>query len=205
MNLDDATDTIPCAICDRSARSRVHPGCRDRLTADLRELPRLYRDLADSLQPGRRGDGGRAGTRHAPLPCSVETLDLRARGGIEGVVGGWARDLCEREDFEIPAYQSVQAIVDWSCGILLANIGMLCDEHEAIKELADEVRQTAGQARQIITGEKPPVRIPVACDGCGNILRVTLAMDGIRCSRCQTQYDHAGMLNLTPARREVAA
>jgi predicted Zn-ribbon and HTH transcriptional regulator len=170
----------------------------------LRELPALYRQLADALTPGRRGVDGRSGTRTAPIPCNAEALELRARGGIEGVVGGWARDLCERERWDVPDYQSVQAVVDWSCAILHANLGMICDEHEAVKEIADELRSVSGQARRLVTGEKPPIRIPVACEGCGHILRVSLDMDGIRCPRCQQQYDHHAMLHLTPARRAAA-
>ncbi|MFJ8929283.1 hypothetical protein ACIRLA_22160 [Streptomyces sp. NPDC102364] len=199
---DDA-DFAPCAICDRPARTRVHPGCRERLADNLTALPTLYRQLAYTLTPGRRGSDGRTGTRHAPLPCNAETLDLRARGGIEGVVGGWARDLCERERWDLPAYQSVQAVVDWACAILHANIGILCDEHEAIRELADEVRQITGQAVRITTGEKPPRRIPVACT-CGNTLRVTLDTAGIRCPMCETQYGHSEALQLPIAERRAA-
>ena len=201
--LDDQP-TEYCAVCDKPSRDRVHRGCEDRIRDNLRQLPRLYRQLADALQPGRRGGDGRSATRNPPLPCSVDALDLRSRGGIEGVVGGWARDLCERERWEVPAYRSVEAIVDWACGLLLANLGVICDEHPAVKELADELRQITGQAQRLITGEKPPAKIPVACDGCGSILRVSLDMDGIRCARCQTQYDHAGMLQLTPTRRAAA-
>jgi hypothetical protein len=113
MFLDDTPQTEPCAICDKPSRTRVHPGCRDRIAANLRALPGLYRRLADALQPGRRGGDGRSATRNPPLPCSLDSLDLRARGGIEGVVGSWARDLCEREQWDVPDYTSVQAIVDW--------------------------------------------------------------------------------------------
>lgn len=199
----DDDDLAPCAICDKAARSRVHPGCRDRLAANIRELPQLYRKLAHTLEPGRRGDGARSGTRHAPLPCSLEALDLRARGGIEGVVGGWARDLCEREGFDLPDCQSVEAIVDWSCGLLLANLGVLVDEHPAIKEIADEVGQVAGQARRLITGEKPPRRVPVACP-CGHTLKVTLDTAGVKCPACDAQYGHAEALRLPLAERRAA-
>ena len=202
--IDDATDTTPCAVCDRPARERVHRGCRERMADALKELPKLYRDLADALLPARRGDGPAvSGTPGRGLPGG-DALDLRARGGIEGVVGGWARDLCEREQWDIPAYQSVQAIVDWSCAILLANLTIICDEHPAVKELAHELGNIRGQAERIVTGENKPIKIPVGCAGCGNILRVSLDMDGIRCPRCQQQYDHAGMLSLTPTRRAAA-
>jgi predicted Zn-ribbon and HTH transcriptional regulator len=202
--LDDAPETIPCAVCDKPAHERVHRGCRERMAANLRELPGLYRQLQGALVPGRRGGDGRTGTKTAPLPCSLEALDLRGRGGIEGVVGSWARDLCEREEWDIPDYRSVAAIVDWSCGILALNLAMICDEHPAVAEMARELNQIAGQARRIITGEKPPIKIPVGCEGCGFILRVSLDMDGIRCPRCQAQYDHRAMLNLTPTRNAAA-
>jgi hypothetical protein len=201
---DDAPQLEPCAVCDQPSRDRVHRGCRDRIATNLRDLPGLYRQLQTALIPSRRGGDGRTTTRTAPLPCNTDALDLRARGGIEGVVGGWARDLCEREQWDVPDYQSVQAIVDWACATLSLNLTMICAEHPAVKEIADELRQITGQARRIITGEKPPIRIPVACAGCGHILRVSLDMDGIRCGRCQAQYGHAEMLNLTPARRAAA-
>lgn len=204
MYLDAAPEPQPCAVCDKPPRGdRVHRGCQERIAEALRELPQLYRQLGDSLTPDRRGGDGRAGTRHAPLPCSVEALDLRARGGIEGVVGGWARDLCEREEWDVPAYQSVVAIVDWACATLLANLGVICDEHPAIREMADELRQVAGQASRIITGEKPPRKIGVSCT-CGRTLKVTLDTAGVKCPDCSAQYGHSEALRLPLAERRAA-
>jgi hypothetical protein len=202
VNLDDAPEQ-PCAICDRPSRTRVHTGCRERIDANLRELPQLYRQLGEALMPGRRGGDGRSATRTAPLPCSLDTLDLRARGGIEGVVGGWARDLCEREQWDVPDYQSVVAIIDWACATLGLNLVLICDEHPAVRELADELRTVVGQARRIITGEKPPRRIGVACH-CGRTLKVTLDTAGVRCPDCSTQYGHSEALQLPLAERRAA-
>jgi hypothetical protein len=199
-----APQSWPCAVCDRPATTRVHRGCQQKISDHLAELPELYDQLADALVPGRRGGDGRAGTRSAPIPCSLEVLDLRSRGGIEGVLSSWAADLCEREGWTLRQYGTVEAAVRGHAALLGFNVLLLCDEHPAIRELADELRSVVGQAQRLITGEKPPIRIPVGCDGCGHILRVTLDMDGIRCPRCQTQYDHAGMLGLTPARRAAA-
>ncbi|MEU9444629.1 hypothetical protein AB0D42_27860 [Streptomyces sp. NPDC048304] len=203
MIYDDAPETEPCAVCDRAARERVHRGCRERIDADLRELPDLYRQLGDALTPGRRGGDGRTGTRSAPLPCNVDALDLLGRGGVEGVVGGWARDLCEREGWDVPQYQSVVAIVDWACATLALNLGIICDEHPAVREIADELRQVAGQARRIITGEKPPRRIGVSCT-CGRTLKVTLDTAGVRCPDCSAQYGHSEALRLPLAERRAA-
>lgn len=204
MNLAEADpQSWPCAVCDKPSRPRVHPGCEERMRANLEALPGLYRQLADVLTPGRRGGPVVSGSRTAPLPCSLDALDLRNRGGIEGVVGGWARDLCERENWTVPDYGNVRAIIDWACKILTVNLPMICDEHPAVKEIASELRTIRSQAERLITGETPPIRVPVAC-ACGNILHVTLDMDGIRCTRCQEQYDHQAMLSLTPTRRAAA-
>ncbi|MGZ0231151.1 hypothetical protein [Streptomyces sp. CPS1] len=203
MIYDDAPDTAPCAVCDKPARERVHRGCRERIEADLRELPGLYRQLGPALVPGRRGGDGRTGTKTAPLPCSLDALDLLGRGGIEGVVGGWARDLCEREQWEVPQFGTIVAVVDWSCGVLVLNLGMICDEHPAVREMAQELRQIAGQAQRLITGEKAPRRIGVQCS-CGHTLRVTLDTAGVRCPACSAQYGHSEALRLPLAERRAA-
>jgi hypothetical protein len=202
--IDDAPETQPCAVCDKPARSeRVHRGCRQRINDNLAELPTLYRQLGDALTPGRRGGDGRSGSRTAPLPCNVDALDLISRGGIEGVVGGWARDLCEREQWDLPDYTSIHAIVDWACATLQLNLTLLCDEHPAIKEIAQETAHVAGQARRIITGEKPPRRIGVSCT-CGRTLKVTLDTAGVKCPGCSTQYGHSELFKLPFAERRAA-
>ena len=68
--------------------------------------------------------------------------------------GGWARVLCEGEGWSIPDYTSVQAVVDWGAKILLTNLPMICDEHPAVREIADELRSVRAQAERLITGEK---------------------------------------------------
>jgi tRNA(Ile2) C34 agmatinyltransferase TiaS len=97
----------------------------------------------------------------------------------------------------------VQAIVDWSCAILLANLTIICDEHPAVDEIAAELTKTVAQARRIITGEKPPRRIGVACH-CGRTLKVTLDTAGVRCPDCSTQYGHSEALQLPLAERRAA-
>ncbi|MFD5910268.1 hypothetical protein ACFWHL_16275 [Streptomyces massasporeus] len=198
----DAPQSYPCAVCDRPSVPRVHPGCQDRIRENLDALPGLYRQLAGALTPGRRGGDGRTATRSAPLPCSIEALDLRARGGIEGVLASWAADFYEREGWTLPQYGSVESAVAGYSGILVINLRLLCDEHPAIRELADEVRQVTGQARRIITGEAPPRKVPVACP-CGRVLRVTLDTPGERCG-CGQQYGHDELFRLPLAERRAA-
>lgn len=198
------TETIAyCEICLKPSRDRVHNGCRERLADQLRRLPNLYRALADELAPGRSSDGGRTGSRTAPLPVRLDILDLRARGGIEGILAGWVRDLCDREQWEFPQYGTVEAAVDSYTAILIGNLGMLCDEHPAIREIAHEIAAIVRQCEALTTGDKPARRIPVACP-CGTVLRVTLDTPGARCSGCDAQYGHAEVLQLPMAQRTAA-
>ncbi|MFE2497134.1 hypothetical protein [Streptomyces scopuliridis] len=202
--MTDTPQSWPCAVCDKPSKTRVHDGCRERIHDNLLALPDLYRQLATALFPGRRGDGGRSGTRTAPLPCNEEALDLRARGGIEGVLSSWARDLCEREGWTIPQHRTVEGAVEGCAALLGLNLPMICDEHPAVAEFADELRQITGQARRLITGERPPRRIPVACP-CGQVLRVTLDTAGVQCPECGEQYGHSEVLQLPMAERRIAA
>ena len=203
MNLDDAPEATFCAVCDKPARQRVHRGCRQRMADALRELPQLYRDLAEALMPSRRGDGPAvSGTPGRGLPGG-DALDLRARGGIEGIVGGWARDLCEQERWDLPENLSVEAIVDWACALLLANLDVICDEHPAVKEFAHELATTVGQADRVISGEKQPRKIGVSCN-CGRTLKITIDTAGVRCPACSAQYGHSEALRLPLAERRAA-
>lgn len=193
-----------CELCFRPAATRVHDGCKQKIRDNLILLPTLYRNLADALQPTRRGDSGRASSgRTAPIPCNLEALDLRARGGIEGVVATWAADLCEREHWQLPQYGTIEAAIDGYTDLLLRNLDMICDEHPAVREFAAEIRQIVGQASRLTTGEKPARRIPVQC-GCGTVLRITIDTPGARCPGCETQYGHAEVLQLPMAERAAA-
>jgi hypothetical protein len=193
-----------CELCFRPAATRVHDGCKQKIRDNLTRLPSLYAALADALQPTRRGDGGRASSgRTAPIPCNLEALDLRARGGIEGVLATWAADLCEREQWQLPQYGTIEAAVNGYADLLLRNLTTICDEHPAVREFAAEIRQIVGQASRLTTGEKPPRRIPVQC-GCGTVLRITIDTPGARCPGCETQYGHAEVLQLPMAERTAA-
>ncbi|MFD4912815.1 hypothetical protein ACFWNR_06285 [Streptomyces virginiae] len=192
-----------CELCFRPSVSRVHDGCQQKIRQNLIDLPGLYAALADALQPTRRGDGGRASSgRTAPIPCNLEALDLRARGGIEGVLATWSADLCEREQWQLPQYGTVEGAVHGYADLLLRNLTMICDEHPAVREFASEIRQIAGQASRLVTGEKPARRIPVSCaePDCYTVLSVTIDTPGVRCHGCGHQYGHGEALQLTPVR-----
>jgi hypothetical protein len=208
MYPDDATETTPCAVCDQPARERVHRGCRDRMADALRELPGLYRQLQDALVPSRRGGDGRTATKTAPIPTNEEALDLRGPGEetIVGVLTRWEDHVRAALDWEPRPFRGcIEQTVAGSAPFLLLQLPWICEQNQdAVQKFATEIGKIAGRARRLVEDERPPIRIPVACRDCGHILRVSLDMDGIRCTRCQKQYDHRAMLELTPTRRAAA-
>ncbi|MFD5508991.1 hypothetical protein ACFWIB_14610 [Streptomyces sp. NPDC127051] len=193
-----------CEICRNPSTVRVHPGCVQRLDEGLAALPRLYRELEAHLAPSRRGDNGRPGSRTAPLPVNERVLDLRARGGIEGVVTTWERDAREALGWESAPFRGdVQQTVDGAAAFLRTQVPWFCDAHPAVFELAQDIRRLRAECEAIIGGEKSPRRIPVQC-GCGTILRITIDTPGARCPGCETQYGHDEVLQLPMADRTAA-
>ncbi|WP_412079005.1 hypothetical protein ACLF6K_37310 [Streptomyces xanthophaeus] len=193
-----------CAICRNPSTVRVHPGCEERLDAGLAALPQLYRALEQHLAPTRNNDNGRAASRTAPLPVNERVLDLRARGGIEGVVTTWERDARETLGWDLAPFRGdVQQTVDGAVTFLRAQVPWFCDAHPAVFELAQDIRRLKAECDAIIGGERPPRRIPVTCP-CGTVLRITLDTPGARCPGCEVQYGHAEVLQLPMAERSAA-
>lgn len=195
----------PCEVCRKPSLPRVHAGCQERLDGNLAHLPQLYRDLSDVLQPGSRGgEGGRSGSRTAPLPLNERVLDLRARGGIEGVVTTWEADMRELLGWEPSPFRgSVEQTVDGAVHVLRSNLIWICEQHPAVYELAQDVRRLRAECEALTAGERPPRRIGVQCS-CGTVLRVTLDTPGAKCGGCQTQYGHAELFGLPLAERAAA-
>ncbi len=198
-----AAESEPCAICRKPARTRVHPGCQARIAEHLAELPALHAELADHLVPDRGGDGGRAGTRTAPIPCSLEVLSLTSRGGIEGVLAGWEASTRELLGWDPAPPRTVGQSVGASARFLAVNLSWICDNHPAITDLAHELAALVAHADRIITGDRPERRVAVACR-CGGTLHVTLSTPGTRCANCGQQYGHAEALQLPLAQRTAA-
>ncbi|GAA0453943.1 hypothetical protein ABZ951_00705 [Streptomyces sp. NPDC046215] len=194
----------PCVLCDRPARTRVHDDCRVRVATNLDELPVLYRRLEEVLVPGRAGGDGRTGSRTAPLPVNLSALDLRARGGIEGVLTSWeqdARDLLGLPG--VPCRGAVEQQVGGAAAFLQDQLLWFCDIHPAVREFADEIRNVAAQARYLITGETPERHVRLACP-CGATLSITLATPGRQCTRCGQQYSWQDLRDLPIAERHAA-
>jgi hypothetical protein len=85
-----------CHSCTHATRDR------------LQRLPRMWASLEAWLTPGNDGPsgpaayGGRARLAEAPLPVRGEVLDLRAPGGIVGVLEDWREAVYETRGWPRP-------------------------------------------------------------------------------------------------------
>lgn len=201
--------TAPCTLCHQPASSTYHLGCRRQLEEHLADLPRLYRALEMALVPSRSSSGGGlvSGSRTAPLPVRLEVLDLRARGGVEGILSTWERDVRDQLGWvEPPARGSVEAAVAGSAQFLLDQVPWIAEQHPAAYELTDELRAVVAHCRAALGHEPAERRIILACatDGCVGVLRITLSTPGQQCGRCGTSYGWEELRTLRPAERAVA-
>jgi len=96
-----------CSLCTKHEleHGTLCPDCTRETLDRLRRLPRMWASLEAWLTPGSTGPaqyGGRARMAEAPMPLSSEALDLRAAGGIVGVLEDWRDAVHETRGLAIP-------------------------------------------------------------------------------------------------------
>lgn len=96
-----------CTLCDTHTLEygSLCPSCTRTTHDRLTRLPRLWASLESWLTPGTTGSaqyGGRVRLAEAPLPLDSEVLDLRAEGGIVGVLEDWRTALYETRGWAPP-------------------------------------------------------------------------------------------------------
>jgi hypothetical protein len=202
-----------CTVCSTALYETElgHQACRpctDRVDLHLRALAGtdgLYARLADSLHPGSSSGGPAvSGSRTAPLPLRLEVLNaMTERGPVISPLEGWVRDWETFGRATVNEAGTLQQRLDHAVGTLRFNLNWAAANHPAFADFADELHAIVRRCRTATGTEKPPVKVPVAC-ACGQILRVSLDMNGIECRHCRTEYGHAEMLRLTPTRRAAA-
>lgn len=200
-----------CIICGTDLFETEQGTCRpcvERVAANLKALAGpdgLYASLSDSLHPGSSSGGPAvSGSRTAPLPLRLEVLNaMTERGPVLGPLEGWVRDWETFGRATVDESGTLQRRLDHAVQTLRFNLNWAAAEHPAFVDFADELHAIIRRCRTATGAEKPPVKVPVACR-CGQILRVSLDMDGIDCRHCHASYGHGEMLKLTPTRRAAA-
>lgn len=186
-----------CTICQRPTDEREpirHDRCAIRLRADLVAIPGLYALMGAVLAPGAAAGARVSGTRTAPLPVRLEPLSLRARGGIVTVMATWEADWRETRGFASAgrgeSERDLAAIVLW----LRAHLPWAIEQHPAIREFGDELRDVL-RAGRVAAGVLPMMMRIGDCpamlsDGepCGTGLYADAYAELIQCRRCRATW-----------------
>ncbi|WP_406157709.1 hypothetical protein [Streptomyces canus] len=193
-----------CTLCTKRhlEHGTLCPECTRDTLDRLHRLPRMWASLEAWLTPGRTGTaqyGGRVRRAEAPLPLSEEVLDLRAAGGIVGVLEDWHAAVCDTRGMPVPARaSSLQSRITAAAAALADQIhfivlweqgGQLARE---VARLVDRVRTVVQPGRALDEPPEPTFLgrcIAVDEDGtvCGHRLYADMTRP-VQCSLCLCPY-----------------
>lgn len=186
---------VPAQLC---------PGCTTRLRDHLADLPGLYALLAAWLAPGSRNpDHGSVTAVEAPLPVREHVLDLRAPGGIVGVLEDWQAAVRDARGYTAPTRAGdIPLRIVAAAGDLMANLTWISVQWEQASDLARELATLEGRALAIINPRDRSIPIGQCptqdTDGsiCGATIRVPAGTTDVYCHRCSTRFPPEAWLNL---------
>lgn len=213
-----------CTLCTTNhlTHGTLCPACTRDTLDRLQRLPRLWASLEAWLTPGSSGPaqyGGRVRMVEAPMPLSQEVLDLRAGGGILGVLEDWRDAVFETRDMRVPArtgshwHRLVKASVEledqihfialWEQGPQLAR---------EIRRLVDRVRDVVQPGRALDEPPEPTFLgycIATIADDivCGTKLFADMSRP-VQCTWCLCLYppdQWLALRNLQPGRAQPDA
>ncbi|MEU6365732.1 hypothetical protein ABZ876_08245 [Streptomyces sp. NPDC046931] len=190
--------------------------CLNTMRAQLTAIPAALIVLRDgSMQRERTGEPGRTGTREAPLPCRIDTLNLigpAASGTVHdphgdqtgqrplvGVLGDWVRLICEERRLNGPDAWTPTALAGW----LRGQVAWVSTQPFA-GEFASELRSLMWAIRGIARVEVRTRAVSRPCPGCGYLSLARTDHDAYtRCSTCGNAYTDAE-LNADAVARSAA-
>lgn len=187
--------------------------CEDRASKNLKALAGLYGQLADILIPGAVPSGSRvSASKSAPLPVSLNALDLRGPGGIvtkmQAIEDSWRSELAFTiAPFRGNAEQTLGKVI----GFLLNNLPWACDKYDSVPQDLDVISKLHSQAKNSVEGERKTL-VPVVCrylyddeTECGAPMRIDISRAVARCPTCGTRWGREEWVALFEATRKVAA
>lgn len=193
-----------CGLCEQQLEhGYLCPLCTKNTLVRLECMPELHKGLAAFLAPGRRGGGqaSRARRMGPSLPVSEATLDLRAPGGMVGVLEDWRSAMQSDRGWKEPAAAGLveQRIVRAARGLAM-NMEWIASSWPLAGAFAEEVRDLVRDVRSIIDPRDPRDRgmrmghCPAAYeDGalCGAVLRLYSDEKAVTCRWCGAVYPSA--------------
>ena len=173
--------------------------CLNTMRAQLSAIPAALVVLRDgSMQRERTGDASRSGTREAPLPCRMDTLNLigpAASGTVRDphgdqigqrpiidILGSWVRLVCEERRLNGPETWNEAALAGWLRGKVT-----WAATQPWVTELAQELWDLTRQIRGIVRVEARTRAISRPCPRQSCALLTLQQTDWdlyIRCSNC---------------------
>ena len=188
--------------------------CEDRAGQHLHELPGLYDELADYLQPGAAPSGSSriSASKTAPLPVSLQPLNLRGPGGIVGQLQSVEDAWRETLNFTIAPFRgNAEQTLAKVSKFLINNLRWACDSYAEVSDDLENFNHLHAQAKNIVTGERRHL-VPVVCrylyddqTECGAPMRIDINKAAATCPTCRTRWGREEWVALFEATRSIAA
>jgi hypothetical protein len=191
---------VICTLC-KTVLEHGHlcPDCTKDTLTRLHAMASLWVSLEAWLVPGATGTaqyGGRVRRAEAPLPLRQEALDLRAGGGIVGVLEDWHAAVCDARGIPLPPRPAgVAARVRQASAHLIGHIHFIVLWEQA-GTFAKEIRALDRRV-QAVTDPGSDRDEPTALGRCvaelpdGSVCGARLYADmgrPVQCTRCECKY-----------------
>ena len=194
-----------CGLCERQLKhGHLCPGCTDATTQRLERMPKLWAALAAFLAPssGTAPQYGRTRPAEAPLPVREHVLNLRAAGGIAGVLEDWRAAMQADRGWGPPARPAdIGRRVVVAARGLAVNMDWIAAEWPEAGAFALEVRALEQDVLTIVDPEDPDERrqrqgtrigycVAALPDDevCGAVLRAYPGEALLTCRWCSAEY-----------------
>lgn len=211
-----------CGLCEQQLEhDYLCPGCARATTERLDRMPRLWAALAAFLAPGSGAAAqyGHTSPVEAPLPVRENVLNLRAAGGIAGVLEDWRAAMQEDRGWGRPA---IPAAIDRRIAVaaraLVINMDWIVSSWPTAGDMAHEVRDLEAAALSVIDPEdrdelraRRGTRLDSYCvaqlpdeEVCGAVLRSFPGRADVVCEWCGTVYGPRDYLMLKELQPDAA-
>ncbi|MFF6985632.1 hypothetical protein [Streptomyces sp. NPDC010273] len=165
----------------------------------LLRLPRMWASLEAWLAPASTGAaqyGGRVRRVEAPLPLNAEVLDLRAAGGIVGVLEDWQAAVADTRGVALPPrLGSLPLRANAAAGNLVSNLPFIALWEQG-PQLAREMERLVARIRAVAEPGRDPdeptflgycISIDASGVVCGSKLYADMTRT-VQCTWCLCPY-----------------
>ncbi|NGY63241.1 hypothetical protein G7043_30405 [Lentzea sp. NEAU-D13] len=136
---------VPSCTATAISGTRSCDQCRQALRDELRALPGLHEQCAQSLTPGRRPEIVQIKNTRVPGGLSLNLTAVSVRTSILGVLASWSSMVIEETGAAKPPSRRVHVLSTF----LYRNLDWILN-HEAAQDFAEEITDLADAARAVL-------------------------------------------------------